>query len=179
MKAIIVHLYEGYPAYCWYPKVKKELEDLGLKVTVPHMPEPNSPKLDKWVKTVKKEVKRPDKNVFLIGHSIGAVTILRYLESLREGQKVGDVILVAGFTDDMGYEVFSNFFTKPLRFDEIKKKARHFTIIVSDDDPYVDMKYGHDLSKKLNGKLIIKKRMKHMSKGCKYLPDIAEVIRQT
>lgn len=178
-RAIIVHLYEGYPEYSWYPETKRRLEELGFKVEVPSMPNPNSPKLNKWIMALKKMIKKPDENVFLIGHSIGAVTILRYLESLCEGEKVGGVVLVAGFTDDMGYEVFSNFFTKPLRLEDIKNKARNFTIIISDDDPYVDMKYGYELSKKLNGKLIIKNKMKHMSKGCKHLPDIAEVIRKT
>lgn len=177
-RAILIHLYEGYPEYSWYPETKRRLEELGFKVEIPSMPNPNSPKLHKWIMVLKKMIQKPDENMFLIGHSIGAVTILRHLENLHQDEKVGGVVLVAGFTDDMGYEVFSNFFTSPLRLESIKNKAKSFTIIVSDDDPYVDMKYGYELSKKLNGKLIIKKNMKHMSKDCIDLPEVAEAIKE-
>lgn len=103
---------------------------------------------------------------------------MRYLEGLSENEKVGGVVLVAGFTDDMGYDVFSNFFTEPLRFEAIRDKARYFTVIVSDDDPYIDMKYGYELSRELNGELIIEEGMKHMSQGCDHLPDVAFAVRR-
>jgi len=177
-EATIIHLYEGYPEYCWYPRTKQELEKLGFMVHVPQMPEPNLPKLDKWLSTLRETIGKSDKDAYLIGHSIGAVTILRHLEGLSEDEKVGGVVLVAGFTDDMGYKVFSNFFTEPLRFEEIRNKAKHFTVIVSDDDPYIDMKYGYELSRELNGELIVKKGMKHMSQGCGRLPDIAFAVRK-
>lgn len=177
-EAVIIHLWEGYPEYCWYPRTKQELEEIGFGVDVPQMPDPNFPKQDKWVATLREKVQRPSDDTYLIGHSVGAVTILRYLESLSDKQRVGGVVLVAGFTNDMGYEVFSNFFTKPLNFEEIKSKARNFTVIVSDDDPYIDMKYGYKLRDKLNGELIIKSDLKHMSQGCNYLPDVADAIRR-
>lgn len=177
-KAVIIHLWEGYPQYCWYQNTKSELEHFGFVVHVPQMPDPNLPKQDRWVSTLRETIGKPDKDTYLIGHSIGAVTILRYLEGLSENEKVGGVILVAGFTDDMGYDVFSNFFTEPLRFEKIRNKARNFTVIVSDDDPYVDMKYGHELSRELNGELIVKKGMKHMSQDCDRLPDVAFAARK-
>lgn len=177
-KAIIVHLYEGYPEYCWYPSVKRDLEKLGLKVYVPQMPKPNFPDEKKWVSTLKKVVGMPNKDTYLIGHSIGAVTILRYLEQLPKGIKIAGVILVAGFTDDMGYEEFSNFFTKPFNFEAIKRKVNFFSIIASDDDPYIDLKYGRELSEKLNGVLLIKKGMKHMSKDVIKLPDVINLIKK-
>lgn len=177
-KAVIIHLWEGYPEYCWYQNTKIELEQFGFIVDVPQMPEPNLPKMDRWVSTLRDIIKKPSDDVYLIGHSIGAVTILRYLESLTNSERVGGVVLVAGFTDDMGYEVFSNFFAQPLRFEKIKNKAKNFTVIISNDDPYVDIKYGYELSEKLDGELIIKKGMKHMSKDCRSLPDVAIAIRK-
>lgn len=177
-KAVIIHLWEGYPEYCWYQNTKRELEQLGFVVHVPQMPDPNLPKMGRWVSTLRDIIREPSDDIYLIGHSIGAVTILRYLEGLSANERVGGAVLVAGFTDDMGYEVFSNFFTKPLNFEEIKSKAKKFTIIISDDDPYIDTKYGYELSKKLNGELIIKNGLKHMSKGCHSLPDIADAIRR-
>jgi len=176
-EATIIHLYEGYPEYCWYPRTKQELEKLGFMVHVPQMPDPDNPRQDLWVARLKETIRNPDTGVYLIGHSIGAVTILRYLEELPENKKTGGAVLVAGFTDDMGYEVFSNFFTRTLDFGRIRNKADHFTVIVSDDDPYIDMKYGYELSEKLNGELIVKRNMKHMSAGFDNLPDVAIAIK--
>lgn len=177
-EAVIIHLWEGYPEYCWYPKTKQELEEIGFVVDVPQMPEPNLPKQDIWVSTLREKVKRPSEDTYLIGHSIGAVTILRYLESQSDQQKIGGVVLVAGFTDNMGYKVFNNFFTKPLNFEDIKGKARNFTVITSDNDPYIDIKYGYELSRELNGELVIKNGLKHMSEDCHSLPDVADAIRR-
>ena len=177
-ETVIIHLYEGSPEYCWYPNTRQELEELGFVVHVPKMPDPNHPRQDKWVTTLRETVRNPNRDAYLIGHSIGAVTILRYLEELPESKKIGGVVLVAGFIDDMGYEIFSNFFTRPLDFSRIRNKADHFTVIISDDDPYIDMKYGHELSEKLNGELIIKRGMQHMSQGFDSLPDVAIAIRE-
>jgi len=43
-RVIIIHCWEGYPEYCWYQSVKKELENKGFQVEVPKMPETELPK---------------------------------------------------------------------------------------------------------------------------------------
>jgi predicted alpha/beta hydrolase family esterase len=109
-RAIIVHCWEGYPGYCWYPWVKEKLEQGGFKVLVPAFPETKTPKQKKWVPYLAEQIGLPDDKLFLIGHSVGCITILRYLETLREKQRVGGVVLVAGFTDDLGFKELANFF---------------------------------------------------------------------
>lgn len=175
-QAAIVHLWEGNPEYCWYPTAKSGLEDLGYAVTVPQMPNPDAPDQDTWVSVLREIVGDPTEDTSLIGHSIGAVTILRYLESLREDQKIGHAVLVAGFTDGMGYDVFSNFFTQPLDLETIATRADRFTVIVSDNDPYIDRRYGEELKDRLHGELIVKAALLHMSEGCNDLPDVVNAI---
>lgn len=175
-QAAIVHLWEGNPDQCWYPNAKSGLEALGYAVTVPQMPDPDRPDQARWVSMLEEVAGEPTQDTCLIGHSIGAVTILRYLEGLQEDQKIGHAVLVAGFTDDMGYEVFSNFFTKPLDLEAIATRADRFTIIVSDNDPYIDGHYGEELRDRLHGDLIVKASLQHMSVGCNDLPDIVDVI---
>lgn len=175
-RAIIIHCWEGYPEYCWYPYVKQELEKNGFKVDVPQFPETELPKLDIWLLKLKEIVGEPDENLFLIGHSIGAVTILRYIESLAEGQKIGGVVLVAGFTDDMGYKEFRNFFVEPLDVEKIRDCAKNYVAIHSDNDPYIPTEYGNIFADKLKAKLIIKHNMKHFSIDCKELPDVVDAI---
>ena len=108
-RVIIIHCWEGSPDYCWYPKVKKDLEEKGFQVLVPEMPETNFPKFPDWIQKLKETVGTPTEDIYLIGHSLGCITILKYLESLNLGEKVGGVILVAGFTDNLNIKEISNF----------------------------------------------------------------------
>ncbi len=101
-KVIIVHCWEGNPDYCWYPNTKEELEKRGYEVVVPEMPETNMPKFNKWLQKLKEVIGEPNESLYLVGHSLGCITILKYLESLKENQKIGGAILVAGFTNDLG-----------------------------------------------------------------------------
>lgn len=119
-KVVIIHCWEGYPNYCWYPDTKKKLEDKGYEVVVPEMPETDFPKFEKWLIKLREVVEEPNENVYLIGHSLGCITILRYLESLKENEKIGGAILVAGFTDNLGYEEIKSFFETPIDFEKNK-----------------------------------------------------------
>jgi predicted alpha/beta hydrolase family esterase len=163
-QAIIVHCWGGNPNYCWYPWVKNELEKIGLKVDVLSMPDSDNPRLNKWLPHLIQAVGEPDEELVLIGHSIGTVTIMRYLESLGDKKQVGKVILVAGFTDQLGFRELENFFAKPLDFSAIKNKSKNgFVVIQSDNDQYVSEQYGTRLKEELNAKLVIKHGAFHMS----------------
>lgn len=179
-KVIIIHCWEGYPDYCWYPWLKKQLEEKGYEVSVPEMPETNSPKLDKWFSKLKETIGIPNKDTYLIGHSLGCITILRYLESLKENEKIGGAVFVAGFTDNLGCKDIKSFFELPINFTKTKLHCPKFVAIHSDNDPHVSLKNGDIFQKELNAKLIIKHDMGHFSgeieneKSCTELPDVLE-----
>lgn len=178
-RAVIVHCWDGVLNYAWYPWVRSQLEKEGYKVTIPVMPNTDAPQLDTWLPALSRTVGRPDEELVLIGHSIGTVTIMRYLESLEEDRKVGKVVLVAGFTDQLGFKELENFFKQPLDFSKIKtKSAGGFVVIQSDNDPYVSKQYGNRLKEELGAKLIIKHGANHMSgavdneEACLELPEV-------
>lgn len=181
-RAIVVHCWSGKAEYCWYPQTKKELEAAGFEVLVPEMPETDAPKFSRWLKTLQDVVGVADEGMYLIGHSLGCVTIMRYLEALPEGEKVGGVVFVAGFTDDLGYKELKSFFKTPLDFVKIKSRAGHFVAIYSDNDPYVPVKYAKILRGKLGAELIFKPGLKHFSgpavyeESCTSLPEVSQAI---
>jgi hypothetical protein len=183
-RAIIVHCWSGYPEYCWYPYVKKELEAKGFQVIVPAFPETDAPQQQKWVPFLADIVGTPDEDTYLIGHSIGCATILRYLESLGGSQKIGGAVLVAGFTEDLGFDELKNYFTTPINFAEIKTHCPKFMSIHSDNDPFVDIKFAEILQKELSAKEIIKHNLGHFSgtvdeeTSCVELPDVVEAIEE-
>jgi len=183
-RAIIVHCWDGYPNYCWYPSVKEELEKINFKVEVPAFPHTDAPTEKDWVPFLANIIGEPDEDLFLIGHSVGCITILRYLETLGEGRAVGGVVLVAGFTDDIGYSELTNYFEDPVDFEKIKSRSKgEFVAIHSDNDPYVDLKYGDILRDKLGARLIVKHNMEHFSgpigeeASCTELPDVVEAVK--
>ncbi|MGH7157959.1 MAG: RBBP9/YdeN family alpha/beta hydrolase [Candidatus Saccharimonadales bacterium] len=178
-RAVIVHCWGGSSNYAWYPWVKAELEKLGYQVTVPDMPDPDPPKLATWLPHLQEVIGQPDDELVLIGHSIGAVIIMRYLEALENGQ-VGKVIMVAGFTDQLGFRELENFFDTRLDFEEIKPKSKNgFVAIQSDNDPFVSEQYGERLKEELDAKLVIKHGANHMSgavDGEETCTELSEVI---
>lgn len=181
-RAIIVHCWSGYPEYCWYPYAKKELEKHGFTVLVPAMPETDAPKLSLWLPELRRVVGVPDDETFLVGHSSGCVTIMRYLESLTEGESIGAAVLVAGFTDDLGFSELVNFFETPLDFEAMKQHCAKFVAIHSDDDPYVPLRHSDILKGVLDAKTIIKHNAGHFSgaadgeESCTELPDVVDVV---
>ena len=183
-RVIIVHCWSGTPEYAWYPWAKAELEKRGLAVTVPAMPDTDEPELAKWLPALTAAVGAPDEDLVLIGHSIGTVTIMRYLEALPAGQRIGQAIFVAGFTDQLGFAELENFFQRPLDYAAIQpKSARGFVAIQSDNDPFVSAQYGTRLQDELGAELVIKHGARHMSgaadgeQACTELPELLNVLQ--
>lgn len=183
-RVVIIHCWDGYPEYCWYQQTKKELEAKGFEVSVPAMPETHAPKLSLWLTKLQEVVGEPDEELYLVGHSAGCITILRFLEQLPEDKQIVGVVLVAGFTDDLGYEELKNFFEAPIDFEKIKTKAKKFVAIHSDNDPYVPLKFGDILNKELDAELIVKHKMGHFSgpvdrtESITSLLEVAEAIEK-
>ncbi len=177
-RVFLIHGWEGYPEEGWRPWLKEKLEKEGFQVTVPAMPDTVHPQMQAWVEHLAKIVGTPDQDCYFIGHSLGCITILRYLETLEENQKVGGVVLVAGFSDDLGYKELSSFFVKPIDWQKIKSHCSKFIIIHSTDDPLVPVRYADILKEKLNAEIIIEQGKKHFSgdDGITELPSTLESI---
>lgn len=182
-RAIIVHCWDGSSTYAWYQSVARELEAKGYKVVVPNMPDSAHPRRDAWVPFLSNVIGQPDQELVLIGHSIGTVTIMHYLETLPSHHMIDKAIFVAGFTDALGFKELENFFEHPLDFKKIKPRAKNgFVAIQSDNDPYVAPHYGERLKDELGAVLVIKHNAGHMSgkadeeAACLDLPEVAAAI---
>lgn len=181
-RVFLIHGWEGYPEEGWRPWLKKELEKRGLVVVVPAMPDTATPTIDKWVPYLTKIVGTPDRNTYFVGHSLACITILRYLETLKENQKIGGAVLVAGFAHNLEYEGYKNelfsFFKTPVNWGKIKKHCQRFVAIHSEDDPYVPTKHSQIFKEKLGAKAIIMPHMKHFSgdDGITKLPIVLDTL---
>jgi predicted alpha/beta hydrolase family esterase len=167
-RVFIIHGWEGTPDSNWFPWIKEELEKHDFEVFVPQMPHADFPQQVEWVKYMQELIGDVDENTFLVGHSLGVIAILRFLESLPAGQKIGGAILVAGFSeplDPADFSALDNFFDKQVDYEKIKSSCGNFVAIHSDDDPYVPMERGETLKNKLDAKLIVLHAASHINMG--------------
>lgn len=155
MNVFIFHGTGGYPEENWFPWLKNELEKEEIRVFVPQFPNPDKPKVSKWLNTLKEYEKYINEGTILIGHSLGGIFLLRILELLKEPVKaaffVASSVGVKPLLNYMGDYNFSNGFN--FNWEKIRKGAKHFTVYHSDNDPYVSLGNGEELAKQLGVKL--------------------------
>lgn len=167
-RAYLIHGWEGSSEGGWFPWLKTKLEKEDFEVNALSMPNTNHPQMKEWVAHLKEAVGEVDEDCYFVGHSLGSITILRYLEQLKLDEKVGGVILVAGFTSNLGFEALSNFFPDQgqLAWEKIRSHSDQFVAIHSDNDPVVSTHYGERFfQEKLGAKYILMPRMRHFSGG--------------
>lgn len=146
----------------WFPWLEDALKERGLKVWVPDLPQANKPNIRRYNDFLLPRYNF-NENSILVGHSSGAVAILGILQELSENIVIEKAILVAGFLDDLGWESLQELFLNPFQWDVIKKRAKKFIFIHSDNDPYVSIEHGKKLHKLLGGELVVLSNQKHFS----------------
>lgn len=180
--ALILHGTGNNSRGNWFPWLKGELEKRGYEVWSPDLPRADKPNIKRYNDYIlgNSSWVFNEKSV-LVGHSSGAVAILGLLQHLRD-TVVDTCILVGSFKDNLGSKDFDGLFEDPYDFKKIKKHAKRFVFIHSNNDPYCPLDHAKYLAKKLGGKLIIKKGQGHfnLEVGEKYkqFPFILEVLKK-
>ncbi len=144
-RVFIVHGWYGSPHKDWIPWLKSELEARGFEVYAPEMPNPDKPNIAEWVHMLKMSVGKPDRNTFFVGHSIGCQTILRFLETLGEGEETGGAVLVApwlhlntaAYRSQSRMDIAAPWLETPIQWAKVLSHTKNFSAIFSDNDPYV------------------------------------------
>ena len=169
-RVIIVHGWDGYPEEGWFPWLKKELEAKGFEVIVPQLPDPETPRIQKWVPALAKVVGTPDARTYFVGHSMGCQAIARYLEKLPTGVAVGGIVSVAGFfkritaEDDPDVQETDRLWLgAPIDLMKVKSHFKKGIAIFSDNDPYVPLDNHDDFKTKLGCDIVIEHGKGHFS----------------
>jgi uncharacterized protein len=179
-----VILSQGFPVKPmtpWFPQLKSELEKLGIPAVAPQMSE--TPSLESWQSTLKPLADVSPKNTILVGHSIGSVNILRYLETSTSKEKYPLLVLVAPPAFSLGYEALSSFFATPFEFEKIKSKVEKMVVIITLQDGVLGdpMKHADIYLKNLDAKVIILPKGGHFApfepNGGVSLMEVVEEIK--
>lgn len=177
-RVVINHGYGSNPDAHWFPWLKKELESRGFEVFVPQMPNPDAPQREVWVTTIAEVIGIPDKNTYFVGHSLGCVSILYYLEALPFESKVGGCVFVGGFSKDIGKKEINDFIATPPDFDKVKAQTAQFVAIISRTDGKVPVETALEFQRSLDAELILEQNMGHFTSddGVIYLEQALQSI---
>lgn len=177
-KVFIIHGFEGSPNGGWRGWLMQELEKQDVYACAIPMPTPEAPLMKEWMDEISRIVEMNKKDdIYLVGHSLGATAILRYLEVADK--KLPGVILVSGPIVKTMNRKIDNFLETPFDFETIKTKAEKFVVIHGDNDPYVPITNHGDISSKtLGAEYIIIKNGGHLngSAGYHVLPECLEAL---
>lgn len=177
--ALILHGAANNSHGNWFPWLERELKERGYAVWVPDLPRSDKPNIRRYNDAIFAKW-HFDEDSVLVGHSSGAVAILGILQELPKDIIVRKAILVAGFTDDLGWESLRELFLAPFDWASIKKHARKIILFHSDNDPYVSLSHGEKLRDLLDAELIVMKGQKHfnISENLTYrqFPELLEKI---
>jgi len=183
-RVFIIHGWDGYPEEGWFPWLKKELENRGFEVSVPAMPNAAEPKIEVWIPFIANFVGKADENTYFVGHSIGCQAIIRYLQTLPEGEKIGGAVFVAGWYNLRNLEteeekrIASPWVNEPRDDKRIREAVNRAICIFSDNDPWVLPENQKSWKELIGAKIIVEHNKGHINgeAGVTELPSILDSV---
>lgn len=183
--ALILHGTKNSPNDNWFTWLKGNLELLGYNVWTPQLPQSDKPTITTYNEFLLSQDFDFNSETILVGHSSGAVAILGLLQSLPEHITLNACYLIGSFKDNnfLKWDALDGLFLNPFDFYKIKKKAKKFIFIHSDNDPYCPLEHAEFLNEQLKGELVILPGQKHFSistAGEKYkeFPELLNIVKK-
>ncbi len=184
-KIYLVHGWDGGSGKDWFPYVQKDLMVAGYDVTALDFPHPETPTISEWVGFLKDNIPNPDIETYIVAHSIGCQTALRYLENIDT--KIGGAIFVAGWfhltneeDTDEAKDIATPWLATPIDFEKVKQNLPWSVAILSTDDPAVPYQITKEFfEKNLNPEIITIENAGHFTTddGFGPFPQLIEIIK--
>lgn len=182
-RAFIFHGWGGNPDGGFKPWLKRALEKNGYQVVVPVLPNTQQPKMAEWLSSMQTAIGVPNQETVLVGHSLGGLAILHYLQALPEGTHLRKVILVAPVVDaimNMSKEeanIAQPWFDAALDAGKIRVHAKEMVGFFSDNDQFIPIE-SEQVLKNYGVKTVMMHNMGHFDDeaGIKKVPYVVEEI---
>jgi len=178
MTILIIHGIGGHAGIHWQKWLAEKLEDQGIKVIMPNMPNALRPQRTEWLSFVKNLLEDINDDLVIIGHSLGVTTALDYLEQTDKPIKA--LISTSGFAKDYSLELNSYFLSdKEISWEKVEKNLENAFVLYGDNDPYVPQEVLKDLADNLNIKPTIFKNGGHLNTESGYteFPEILKIVQ--
>ena len=175
----VVHGYRATSDRHWFPWLKKELEQYDMDVTVFDMPNADAPNAQEWDTYLDDNIVPCNEHTILIGHSLGCIALLRYLNRQADTLKIHGLALVSGFSEPLSILPELDLFAKDkIHFDKIIKMAEHRLAFAATNDTIVAREYTDKLAKQLDAKLVFVENGGHFidEEGCTEFPALLDEL---
>jgi len=185
-KVYLIHGWGSSSKEPWFVWLEKELRKKGWEIYAFDMPNSENPKIEEWVDYLIKNIgpNNIDEHTFFVGHSIGAQTILRFLEKLHKHKRIGGCVFVSPWFDLINLEpeeleIAHPWINSQIDFGRILDHDTKFVCIFSDNDPYVHLDESKKFKEKLGAEIIVKKDKGHFdsASGVLKIPEILKYLR--
>lgn len=156
----IIHGYTAAADSNWFPYLKKKLENDYVEVKILSMPNSQNPKLTEWINYMENKITDFNEKSIFIGHSLGCVTILNFLNK-NVSKKIGGLFLISGFIEKTPIPELLEFVKPKLNYNELIKITDKRIVISAKDDDIINYEYSQTLAEKLDSKFILLEKGKH------------------
>lgn len=169
----ILHGYGVTPQKMWFPWLHRELEERGLPVRVPAMPEPLNPDYRKWRKAALPIARTWGPGTLVIGHSVGGAFALRLLERDVKTRIAGVVLVGSPFTATINVKPYVRFFAMPMDWQRVRDMAEQFHVLHAKNDPFVPYDHAVRYAEALGSNLTLVTKGGHfIEKECEPLKRV-------
>jgi predicted alpha/beta hydrolase family esterase len=133
---LILHGLEGSGPEHWQSWLAARLRARGLEVAYPSLPEPDSPRLERWLDALDAELADlPAAKTTVLCHSLGSLLWLHHA-ARRPSQQVARALLVAPPQPDDEDAQSIGFRPTPLDREGVAAAARESRLVCSTNDPW-------------------------------------------
>lgn len=154
-QVFIIHGLNSSPNKAWRPWLMSELAKENIYTCALPMPGDETPVCSEWIEKIQ-EVYDATHKMYLVGHSLGARAVLKFLE--QSTQQIEGVVIVSGrygkpkSADKI--EILGSFYDDELDFEKIKFASKNFVVIHGDNDPNVPYEDGKKMAASIGCELI-------------------------
>jgi hypothetical protein len=143
MNVILIHGFAATKNSNWFPWLSKTLtHDAGASVSAISFPHPRKPDVNEWIATLNGEIRDAGEKTLLIAHSLGCITLLKYIAGLPDTISIGGIILVSAFDESLPLlPLLNSFVAEKPDYERITPKVRNIQVLASSNDIIVPMKY--------------------------------------
>ena len=157
----LVHGYTASSASNWYPSFKKQMHSKDMEVIVLNMPNSNEPKFNEWMNHLEESINVHDEDTIFIGHSLGCIAILNYLNKNRISRSIKGLFLISGFLENTPIPELSEFIKYDLDYSYLIGLTHNSVVVSAKDDDIVPFHYSKEMAEKLSARLILLDNGKH------------------
>jgi len=182
-KIFLIHGWKGNSDDAFFPQIKEVLKGSDFEIAAPSLPNSDFPKVSEWLSVLSDVIGKPNQDTIIVGHSLGGLAVLKFLESIPEEVKVGRIILVSPiFNKNINIpkgaeQLVEEWLNQPLDAEKIKKSVLEIIGFFSDDDPLIPLVEEKVFQNLFGAKTFIEHSQGHYSKKSEHL-DVFGILRE-